>query len=229
MRIANALVRRGLLSRAVADAVLRDEVRTGLAFGRLVVERNLVSDQVYADVVSEETGAPRLRLSDAPVNADIAGQVGEMWSRSQDIVPLWEDSGRRVVAVAVLDPENVSALDDLGFRLGRRLEPVVASRNELERLARHVFHGEALERRAPRARGMDLEEYSIITGEEAMQEALRTSGEEDEEERLALARLVNENREASEVLRAIFELCVEKGVFSKEEITARLERERRHG
>lgn len=228
-RIANALVRRGLLSQARADAALREEANTGFGFRQLVVERRWVDDAVFADVVAEETGSSRLDLQRAEVDPSLGQRIGESWSQTLDMVPLSDDPGGRNVCIAVVDPENVSGLGDLEFKLGRRAQAVVASRSEMDRLVRHVFHGEELDRRAPRTpprRVFSDEIGEVVPGEQALQEEMSSQSLRPSSEFEELADVVRENQQAAEVLRAIVELCVEKGVLSTSELRSRIARDR---
>jgi hypothetical protein len=196
--MADALVAKGVLDRARADAALRDRERTGLGFGQLVVERGWVPDDVYADILALVYGVDRFRLDRARVDPSVVADVEEGWLRARGLMPLASVPGRREVLVATTDPENLHGIDALGFRLGRRLQLAAASRMELELLLRHVFQGEPLPGPSGAPGGPPLEE------------------------RERLARAVSENKQAARALRAIFELCVARGVFTAEELERRM-------
>lgn len=227
-RIADALVRQGLLRPDLAQAALRDSARTGLQPGQIIVERGWVADSLYASVVARELGAERLALGSCRVDPAVVGGLPEEWARTEQMVPIALDS--RTADVALLDPENVRGLDELRFRLGRRLRLLVASRGELERLIRHLFSGEPLDRSTREQRistDVPIDDDTILRGNDAIREAVQ-SGDVPlgvDPRREALARVVQENRQAAEALRALFDLCVERGIVSREELEARLAEE----
>lgn len=201
-RILEGLVTRGLITRESANAALLDANRLGIEAGQIVVERSWVADSTYADVAAEVLGVERLRLSRVVVDPDAAEGVDEGWVRQELILPLLLSPDGREAQVATIDPENVRALDGLRFTLGRRLRLGVVSRSELERLIRHVYNGEPLVRdvlatQVPRITTTDLSEHE------------------------ELIRIAQENRQAADALRAIFEICVERGLLSYEEFMAR--------
>lgn len=194
-RIADALVERGLLDRFHADAALREEARTGLELGQLVVDRRWVSDDVFAQVVAEVFGIERLALDRTVLDPALASGLGEHWVRSEGLMPLVKRADGRELLVASTNPDNVRGVDALAFRFGQRVRLLATGRHELEVLIRHAFHGDPLPRPAV---------------------------DRSHDDRDALARAVGENRQAAEALRAIFELCVERGLFTREELDRRL-------
>lgn len=197
-RMAEVLVAKALLSADRADLALRDQARTGLPFDQLVTERGWVPDDVYADVLAMTYGISRLRLDAVRVDRTVAADLDEEWVRSESLLPLHEVEGRREVLVATTNPENLRGIDALSFRLGKRLSMTAASRSELEKLVRHVFFAEPLP------------------------EAVRASKPTPDAHREVLARVVSENRQAAQALQTVFELCVERGLVSREEFERRL-------
>ena len=204
-RVIDALVRRGLLDSTLAEVAIRDALMSGLPFDQLVTERKWVDEDVYADVLAEVCGVERLRMSTVIVDPAVAQRVDETWARTTLILPLYEDMDGRDMMTAVVNPESLSRIDGLQFRMGRRVHPRVASRGEMERLFQHVYYGEGLKRTPSAVHG----------------EADPTGPPRHRRLREELILLVQENRQAADAVRTLFELCVEKGILSYEEFKAR--------
>lgn len=184
----------GALDPGRAEMALRDQARSGIPLGRLLTDRRWVDEQRYAEAVSAETGWPLLE-SQPELDPALAERAGVEACEKGELCPMaW--AGRRV-RVAVVEPDE-GPLDGLRFRFGAELVPRVTTRSHLDRLQRHLFFGEALEARSG-GKG--------VPGEA----------------RDAIHRLVNENRVAARAVRAIFDLCVERGLIEPGALEARLQ------
>lgn len=200
-RALDVLLARGALDPKGAEVAEREMARSGLPLGTLLVERRWVRADEYAAVVAEITGWPAL---DPKVACDrsLAEKVDRVACERHGICPVRME-GRRV-RVAVVDLDR-AGLDELRFRLGREIEPAVTTRAHLLRILRHVFDGEALE----------------LLGTQSVD----VPGTTPIDERAAIHRLVAENRTAARAVRAIYDLCVARGLVEAGALERRLEQE----
>ena len=117
------LIAAGAVDRDVVNAALGEQRRTRERIGVLLIRRG-VDAEVVARVLATQL---RMPYAPAPLRADGAAcallEAAE--ARRLRVLPL--DCDERGVTVAVTDPLDMSGLDDLRFRLGRRIQPVVVS------------------------------------------------------------------------------------------------------
>lgn len=201
-RIADVLEARGLLDADRVARALQEQERLGMTLGQLLTERGWVPDLSYAEVVSELSGWPRLDLARVEVDPELAPTAGQGFCERASVLPLSRD--RRALVVAVVEPDDEEALQQLRFRFGRQVAPRVATRRELGLLLRHVFGGDPL----PRGPGGPPDTLDVEREVEA---------------------LIQENRQAARALRALYELCVEKGILDADALTRRLDPDAERG
>ncbi|MEL6187578.1 MAG: hypothetical protein AAFU79_23410 [Myxococcota bacterium] len=207
-QVLNALVDRGLLDQNRADSARDAAERAKLPVGQILTDRGWVEDVGYAEVAAAVFGLPRLDMLTLVVDPSVTRSVDEDLARREGLVPLLGAPGGRETLVGTVEPDNVRGVDLVRFRLGTRLRLGMLSRGELERIVRHAYYGEPLER-GPRSRP---------TSENSTPAGRPKARDEFAEE---LARVAQENRQAAHALRAIFDLCVQKGVISYDEFIAR--------
>jgi type IV pilus assembly protein PilB len=123
------LMREGLLTEAQLDAALADQGRTGKQLGRILIESGTISETDLVRTLAKQVGLEYFELADATIDPSAVSLVSEAIARRYQAVPVgWED-GKLVVAMA--DPSNVFALDDIRAITGHEVKTVVASPSEV--------------------------------------------------------------------------------------------------
>ena len=197
-RLAEALASLGWLTPAQLAEALREQARTGIGLGRTVVERGWVGDADYANLASQITGVPRLRVCDEVVDPEVAAQMSDTWIRAHQVLPMSIDPEEGSVRLAVVDPQHLEHVRAAGRRYRRRPDPRVSTQQEFKRLLGAAF-GSA---------------RKIAGARSEVSEAGR--------ERAGLSRLLQESCAEASALEAVLDLCVERGLVTREEFAARL-------
>jgi type IV pilus assembly protein PilB len=130
------LLAAGVIDEAELDAGLAEQRRSGERLGVVLVRRGLDAEQVARTLARQlklPHAAPPLKPQPAAVRM-IDGAIAQRLR----IVPL--SATERVLRVAMADPLNLAAVEDLRFRTGRRIEPVVASAAAVESALGVAYH-----------------------------------------------------------------------------------------
>ena len=123
------LMREGLLTEAQLDAALADQGRTGKQLGRILIESGTISETDLVRTLAKQVGLEYFELADATIDPSAVSLVSESLARRYQAIPIgWED-GKLVVAMA--DPSNVFAVDDIRAITGHEVKTVVASPTEV--------------------------------------------------------------------------------------------------
>ncbi|CAN5608867.1 GspE/PulE family protein [soil metagenome] len=121
--LGQVLLASGAIDQAELDAALGEQRRTGERLGIVLARRGLDGDQV-ARALARQLRLPHVT---GPLHAEPAALKlldGALAARLR-VVPL--SATERTLRVAMADPLDMAALDDLRFRTGRRIEAVVAA------------------------------------------------------------------------------------------------------
>ncbi|HTI33739.1 MAG TPA: hypothetical protein VL422_08700, partial [Miltoncostaea sp.] len=131
--LGQVLVRMGLLTREELDEALERQKRSdGMSLGEMLVSEEKITRDQVARAMALRMGVGFFTLADG-VDPAVARLVDEKTARRYQAVPVrLEGEGKLVVAMA--DPSNVFAIDDLRILTRHEIRPVLASEEELQQL-----------------------------------------------------------------------------------------------
>jgi type IV pilus assembly protein PilB len=141
VRLGTMLVRAGLLSAEQLEEALAEKAETGKRLGEIVVDRGWVPSSDLAKALAEQHHCEFIDLIEADIEDAAASLLPERLARRYRAVPV-RFMGEDKVLVAVADPTDVLASDDLRLALGMNVEFAVADQNDLERALGKLYRVE---------------------------------------------------------------------------------------
>lgn len=128
------LVSEGLLSQEDLNKILGKARVSGEPFLALLVNEGHVTNEELTKLIARVTKSPYVNLSNARVNPKILNLLPQEIAERYMAVPLGEMQNRLVVAM--IDADNVQAVDFLSNRIGRPLKVFLASQEGIENVLR---------------------------------------------------------------------------------------------
>jgi type IV pilus assembly protein PilB len=127
--LGSLLIDEGLLTEAQLDAAVAEQTRTGKPLGRLLIEQGTISEAELVRTLAHQVGLEFVDLGDRAIDGSVTALVNESLARRYQAIPIgWED-GKLVVAMA--DPSNVFAVDDIRALAGAEVRTVVATASQI--------------------------------------------------------------------------------------------------
>jgi type IV pilus assembly protein PilB len=123
------LLSEGLITQAQLDAALKAQAERGLPLGQLLVEDGAVTDAVLMGALARQLGLEFVDLAEYPIDRGAVALLPEAMARRLLALPVTWAEDRLIVAMA--DPGNVLAVDDLRAVTGADVHVVVATRTQL--------------------------------------------------------------------------------------------------
>jgi type IV pilus assembly protein PilB len=120
------LLRDGLIGAEQLEEALVEKDRTGSRLGEILLSRGWVDPTMLARMLAEQHGLDFVDLDAEAVDRSVAALLPEQYARRYQALPVKFISGG-LVLVAVADPTNVVASDDLRLALGLNVRLAVAS------------------------------------------------------------------------------------------------------
>jgi type IV pilus assembly protein PilB len=108
----------------------------GQRLGRILVDLGYVEQQEVDRAYAEQLGFPYLELEKTPIDEEVAKALPQSVARRYKAIPIRRNGNRLMVAMA--DPTNVFALDDIRLITGYEVDPIFASETDLDNLMRGV-------------------------------------------------------------------------------------------
>ncbi|QGQ96692.1 type II secretion system protein GspE [Paenibacillus psychroresistens] len=135
-RLGDLLVDSGIISDDQLKQALGEQSKTKQKLGDLLISQGYVTEQQLIEVLEFQLGIPHVNLSKYQIEAAIIQIIPESLARRYQVIPLSKDGSKLMVAMA--DPLDYFAIEELRMSTGFRIEPAISSRDELQRaIARH--------------------------------------------------------------------------------------------
>ncbi len=137
-RLGQLLLRAGVLNAEELGLALEQQARTRTgSLGRLLVEMRLASERQVGQALSEALGLNFIDLEEAAAPPELVNLVPQHIAERHQIVPVSRAAG--VLELAMADPLDVLAADDVALMTGLKVKPVVATPTAVERTIEHGY------------------------------------------------------------------------------------------
>src|SRR5262245_36041443 len=126
-RLGDLLVREKVITPEQLEKALKAQREAGpnARLGSTLVNMGLVSDEEVTNFLSRQYGVPAINLQYFEIDPAVVKLIPEDTAKRYQILPLSRVGAALTIAMA--DPTNVFAIDDIKFMTGFNIEPVVAS------------------------------------------------------------------------------------------------------
>src|SRR5437773_9449531 len=166
-RLGDLLVKEKIITPEQLAQATKAQKENGSRLGSALVKLNFLSDEDVTNFLSRQYGVPAINLSYFEIDATVVKLIPYETAKRYQILPLSRVGSS--LTIAMVDPTNVFAMDDIKFMTGFNIEPVVASESS-------IMAG--IEKAYGSTQEEDLEKVMQSIGEESDVEL--TAGEEDE-------------------------------------------------
>jgi type IV pilus assembly protein PilB len=128
-RLGDVLVRAGKISAQQLQEGLAYQKEKGGRIGSALVKLNLLSEKELVEFLSQHFGVPAIDLARVEIDESVIKVVPAEVARKYMILPVAKVGAK--ITLAMIDPTNVFAMDDVKFMTGYNVDPVVASETAL--------------------------------------------------------------------------------------------------
>ena len=129
-RIGELLVREKMLSLGQLQKAQDEAKRTGKRLGSTLSKMGFVQDQDLQAFVAKQYSLPSINLNEIEIDPSVLKLVSREICEKHQVIPVRRNGPTLVVAMA--DPSNIYAIDELKFLTQYNIEPVVASEASIE-------------------------------------------------------------------------------------------------
>jgi len=178
-RLGDILIDSGFLTAAELAEALSAQKGTTKKLGEIIVEMGLLSELDILRAISTQYDTPIIDLANVDIDPEATKVVSEQYCHENCIIPIGFEGDRLVVAI--YDPLNILVADDLHFRTGNEIIPMLAPKKSIEEAISKNFGKETAQKAAA-----DLELELDI-------DAMRNLGEQitDDVNQAPVVKLVN--------------------------------------
>src|SRR6266576_828965 len=130
-RLGDLLVAEGLVKQEELQRALAEQKGTTEKLGSVLVRLKLVNEEQLTGFLSRQYGIPSITLSQLDIDPGLLRLVPPQIAKKYEVLPVKRAANTLTLAMA--DPTNVFALDDVSFMTNLQVLPVVASQAAIRR------------------------------------------------------------------------------------------------
>jgi type IV pilus assembly protein PilB len=130
VKLGELLLKENMVTPQQLQEALNHQKMGGGKLGKAFVSLGFVKDEEITSLLSRQYGVPSINLDHFEVDPTIIKIIPAETARKYQVLPLSRSGA--VLTIAMADPTNVFAMDDIKFMTGYNVEPVVASEGAIE-------------------------------------------------------------------------------------------------
>lgn len=147
-RLGDLLVELGYITQKQVDEAIKIQKSTSKRLGRIFVEQGLITEESLINLLELQLGIPRIDLESTDVNMAAVTTISEGLAKKYNLIPVKFNNGNLVIAMS--DPLNVFAEEDVALSSGYKVEIGIASEEEIRNAIAKYYSRDFMEKAAAR-------------------------------------------------------------------------------
>jgi type IV pilus assembly protein PilB len=140
-RLGDLLVKEGLINQEQLQRALADQKGSNEKLGSILVRLDLINEDQLIAFLSKQYGIPSITVTQLDVDAEVIKLVPAQIARKYEVLPIKRAGNQLTLAMA--DPTNVFAVDDVGFMTNLQVVPVVASQGAIRKAIDRLYEAQS--------------------------------------------------------------------------------------
>ncbi|KPU28063.1 type II secretion system protein E [Caloranaerobacter sp. TR13] len=129
IRLGELLISAKKITEEQLKSALEEQKKTGKKLGELLVEKGYIKEEEIIEVLEYQLGIPHMDLDKYFIDPEIPKIIPEKLARRHTLIPIRKEGNKLIVAMA--DPLNIFAIDDIKIATGLDIEPVISTRKNI--------------------------------------------------------------------------------------------------
>lgn len=140
LRLGDVLVNSGIITDEQLEKALEFQKGTGRKLGEVLIDEGIASDEAITKALSSQLGIEMVDLRNISIPEDILGLVPSNVLKKNKMIPFEYGDNLNVIRVAMVDPMDMNAQDDISIITNLQVEAVAAT-NQSVMLALDRYYG----------------------------------------------------------------------------------------
>lgn len=163
-RLGEILIKNNLITRDQLSNALEEQKLSGnqLRLGSILINQNHLTEEQLTSFLSKQYGVPSVNLSDYEIDPVVIKTIPPEVAQKYQLLPVNRAGATLIIAVS--DPSNLFAIEDIKFMTGYNIEMVVASERDIKASIDKYYDQSAS--LADVMSDLDVEDFEIVGDEE---------------------------------------------------------------
>jgi type IV pilus assembly protein PilB len=129
-RIGELLLESRAITPEQLEIALKRQKETGQRIGSVLISQGMLTEEMLMLAVAKKLDIPHVNLRDMVIDRDIAGIISADLARKHLLIPIFKI--QNILTVAMYDPLDFIALDELAYQTKLEIKRVVAAKSQIE-------------------------------------------------------------------------------------------------
>ena len=158
-RLGDILVEAGKITPYQLAQALKVQKSVGKKLGEVLIELNIISEDEILDAIEKQTGILRVDLSNITFDRKVLNMIPQALCEKYTLIPFGISDNK--VQVALADPLNIYAIDDISISTGFEVESYISRKVEIQQSIKIYYSSEEVNRAAA-ALSLEKKESRIL-------------------------------------------------------------------
>ncbi len=132
LRLGDLLINQGIITEEQLQKGLEIQKENGCKLGEALVEGNIVAEETIVKILGEQLRLAYVDLSNAKIEEEILELVPSALLKKHMMIPFeYAEDNPNVIRVAMVDPLDIEAVDDINIVTNLQVETVITTRRSL--------------------------------------------------------------------------------------------------
>lgn len=141
-RLGEILIKAGLLDDVGLQRALNEQARWGGQLGRYLVELGLITEETLVRALSTQYKLPAVALDPPRMNVSVGRLIPRDICERNSLICFRADVQKKFLDVAMSDPSNADALDEVRVATRFNVRPHIAAPTLIDKAISYVFYGD---------------------------------------------------------------------------------------
>ncbi|MBQ9200486.1 MAG: Flp pilus assembly complex ATPase component TadA [Lachnospiraceae bacterium] len=147
IRIGDLLVEAGAITAEELEEAIAYQKENGGKLGTVLVDQGFISQELLITVLTTQMGIDFIEIKSCKLDEDILKLVPENLVNKYKALPIgFDDNNPNILRVAMVDPMDLNAIDDIGIATNTQVEPLLAMEEDMNNtIAKYFGNTQAME------------------------------------------------------------------------------------
>ena len=132
IRIGDILVAAGAITEEQLQEALAYQKENGGKLGNVLVDLGMISNEILITLLTQQLGIDYIELKGAKIEEKVIHMVPENMVAKYKVIPIEIDpENPNILKLAMSDPMDINAIDDIGLVTNMQVEPMLATEEQI--------------------------------------------------------------------------------------------------
>lgn len=163
-RLGDILVEAEKITNYQLNQALQAQRRLGKKLGEVLIELNIITEEEIIDAIEMQTGVKKVNLNETVFDRRVLKLVPENLCEKYTLIPFGTSNNK--IKVALSDPLNIYAIDDLSISTGFEIESYITNKADISKFI-HLYYSSEQMNKAAEELSRESLEYKVIESNES--------------------------------------------------------------